>query len=146
MDAVIGGSNIVDGVKALVLMVVMIIIVLVTVLMERSFIAKESGEIAILKAMGIGNGTIVSHHVLRFAIVGIVSTVIALVLMVPAMVLSIGPIFNMMGASYGVEYEIVSMEVYLIYPLIVLTVTVVSAFLTALYTGTISASVSVGIE
>lgn len=146
VDAVIGGSNIVDGVRALVLMVVMIIIVLVTVLMERSFIAKERGEIAVLKAMGIENGTIVWHHVLRFVIVSIVSTVIAFTLMVPVTVLSIGPIFNMMGASYGVKYEIVPIEVYFIYPLIVLSVTVVSAFLTALYIRSISASESTGIE
>lgn len=89
VDAVIGVSNIVDGVRVLVLMVAMVIIVLVTVLMERSFIAKERGEIAILKAM---------------------------VLMVPATVFSIGPIFRMMGASYGVKYEIVPAEVCLIYP------------------------------
>lgn len=39
VDSLIGSSDIVDNVRELVLMVVMIIIVLVTVLMERSFIA-----------------------------------------------------------------------------------------------------------
>lgn len=146
VDSLIGGSEIVDNVRALVLMVIMIIIVLVTVLMERSFIARERGEIAVLKAMGIGNGTIVWHHVLRFAIVSMIGAVIALILMVPATILSVGPIFNMMGASYGVKYEIVPIEVYLIYPLIVLSVTVVSAFLTALYVRTIFASESTSME
>lgn len=146
VDAVIGASDILDNVRELVLMVIMIIIMLVTVLMERSFIARERGEIAILKAMGIGNGTIVWQHVLRFVIVSVASTAIALVLIVPATVLSVNPIFNMMGASYGVEYEIVPMEVYLTYPLIVLSVTVVSAFFTTFYTRTISASESAGIE
>lgn len=146
VDSLIGGSKIVDNVRVLVLMVIIIIIVLVTVLMERSFIAKERGEIAFLKAMGMGNGVIVWYHVLRFIIVSMISTAIALVLMVPATVLSVGPIFDMMGASYGVKYEIVPIEVYLIYPLTVLSVTLVSAFLTALHTKTISASESTGIE
>ena len=146
VDAIIGVSDIIDNMRALVLMVVTIIIMMVTVLMERSFIARERGEIAILKAMGMGNGTIVWHHVLRFAIVSMISTVIALILMIPATVLSIGPIFNVMGASYGVKYEIVPVEVYMIYPLIVLIVTVASAFFTTLYTRTISASESAGIE
>ena len=146
VNAVIGSSDIIDSIRVLVLMVVMIIIVMVTVLMERSFIARERGEIAILKAMGMGNGTIVCQHALRFAIVSIISTVIALILMIPATIASIGPIFNMMGANYGVKYEIVPIEVYLAYPLTVLFITVCSAFLTALYTRTISASESAGIE
>ncbi|MCH5249766.1 MAG: ABC transporter permease [Lachnospiraceae bacterium] len=146
VNVVIGSSDIIDSIRVLVLMVVMIIIVMVTVLMERSFIARERGEIAILKAMGIGNGIIVWQHVMRFAIVSIISTVIALILLIPATIASIGPVFNMMGANYGVKYEIVPVEVYLIYPLIVLFITVFSAFLTALYTRTISASESAGIE
>ncbi len=146
VDAVIASSDVLDSVRALVLMVVMIIIVLVTVLMERSFITRERSEIAILKAIGFDNGTIIGWHTMRFAIVSILSTVIALMLMLPVTDFSIGPIFKMMGAGYGVQYEIVPMEVYLVYPIVVLLVTVVSAFLTALYTKTVSASESSGIE
>lgn len=146
VDTIIGVSGILDNVRELILLVAMIIILLVTVLMERSFIARERGEIAILKAMGFGTGTIVAWHTLRFALVSVISTVIALLLMLPATKLSIDPIFKMMGADYGIEYEIVPMEVYLVYPLIVLAVTVVGAFFTALYTRTISASESSGIE
>ncbi len=146
VERTVGITSMLNQVKRLVLGVVLVIIMLVTVLMERSFITKEQGEIAILKAIGFRTGTIVNWHTLRFGIVSIISTIIALLLAVPLTNFSVGPVFEMMGANYGVEYEIIPLEVYVIYPLIVLAITLISAFLTALYTRTIMASEASGIE
>lgn len=128
----------IDGVRIMVLIVMSIVICLISILMERSFIAKERSEIAILKAMGFRDGTVIAWHTLRFGIISIFSTVIALLLLWPLTNLSIGPIFSMMGAEFGIEYEIVPVEVYVIYPLLVLIVTMISAFLTAHSTRSIS--------
>lgn len=146
VDTIVGVSDILDGVRALVLAIVLIIIILITVLMERSFITKERGEIAILKAIGFRNGKVVAWHTMRFGIVSILSTIISLLLLKPLLEIAITPIFRMMGADFGVKYEIVPLEVYVSYPLIVLAVTILSAFLTALYTRSITASETANIE
>ena len=146
VDSMIGVADTMNEVRRLVLGVVMIIIALVTVLMERSFITKERGEIAILKAIGFRTKTIVTWHTLRFGIISVFSTLLALLLSYPLTCLTITPIFEMMGAYFGVEYRIVPLEVCVIYPLIVVGITIVSAFITSLYTRKINASEASSIE
>ena len=129
-----GVTSTLDSVRVMTLGLVIVIIALVTVLIERSFITKERSEIAILKAMGFTTGSIVKWHTGRFAIASVISVIISLILTVPVTSLTVTPIFNMMGATYGVSCEIKPLEVFVIYPLAVLAVTVISAFFTSLYT------------
>lgn len=143
MTAVAGTLS---SVRILTISLMIIIIALVTVLIERSFITKEKGEIAILKAMGFTNSSVVKWHTLRFIITGIASVIVSIALTIPLTELTITPIFNMMGATYGISYEIKPLEVFVIYPLAVLAVTVISAFFTSLYTGKIKASEASSIE
>lgn len=140
VESMVGIADTLDGVRAMVLAVVLVIIALVTVLMEHSFITKERGEIAILKAMGFSNASIVKWHTFRFGIVAVIAAAISLATLVPLTKLSIGPIFTYMGADFGIEYVIKPLEVYLVYPVIVLIVTMVSAFLTAQHIRSVSAS------
>lgn len=142
----VGVAGILDRVKLLVLFLVMIVIMLITVLTERSFITKERGEIALLKAVGFNNGAIISWHTHRFGIVGLIASAIALIFTKPLTRLSIDPVFQMMGANYGVTYRIIPLEVYVIFPLIVLAVTILSGFFTALCTRTIAAAEASSIE
>lgn len=146
VELVTGASSMVDAVRVLVLAVMIIVIILVTILMERSFITKERGEIALLKAIGFNNGKIISWHTLRFVIVSIISAIISLATILPFTSATVGPIFSFMGANYGIQYDIVPLEVFVIYPLIILATTLISAFLTAQNTRTIKASESSGIE
>lgn len=139
-------GDVIDGVRIMVLIVMSIVICLITILMERSFIAKERSEIAILKAMGFDDRTVVAWHTLRFGMISILSTVISLLLLWPLTNFSIGPVFRWMGADFGIKYEIVPLEVYVIYPLLVLAVTMISAFLTAHCTKSISPAESSYIE
>lgn len=141
-----GVAGILDHVKLLVLFLVMLVIMLITVLTERSFVTRERGEIAILKAVGFKNGAVISWHTCRFGIVGLIAAAIALIFTKPLTALSIGPVFQIMGANYGVTYRIVPLEVYVSFPLILLAVTVLSAFFTALCTRTITASEASSIE
>ena len=55
----------------------------------------------------------------------------------PLMKLAITPIFTGMGASFGIQYEIIPLEVFCIYPAIFLAITTISAFLTAQHIRTV---------
>lgn len=133
-------------VKNMVLLVVLAIVILVAVLMERSFISSEKTEIALMKAIGISNKSIIWHHTLRFAVVALAASLIAAVLCLPATKLIIDPIFNIMGAISGANYEIVFAEIFLLYPAILVAASIIAAFFTSIYTNTIKSSDASNIE
>lgn len=139
-------SDTVRAVEYLLLMITLMITALVTVLMERSFIAKEHSEIALMKAIGIQSRKIIAQHTLRFVFVVFLSVIIAAVLCLPFTKLFIDPIFHLMGTSYSIAYEIKPLELFVLYPLFILIITVLSALLTSLYTKTITASQTANIE
>ncbi|MBO5351959.1 MAG: ABC transporter permease [Lachnospiraceae bacterium] len=146
VERMVGVAETVDSVRVLMQIVIGVIIVLITVLMERSFLAKERGEIAILKAIGFRNRTIRQWHTIRFGITGVVAAVLSMPLLYPLTVLLIGPVFDMMGADFGITYEIVPLEVFVLYPLFVLAVTTVSAAITTVHIKKITASEASGME
>ena len=141
-----GSADTMRAVEYLALVITLIIVALVSVLMERSFISREKSEIALMKALGISNRNIIIQHTLRFVIVTVIATIIAAILALPLTKLCIDPIFKIMGVAYSLDYEIKPLEVFVICPAAILIVTVVSAFLTALYTNTIKASHTADIE
>lgn len=140
----VGGT--LQSVKNLVLLLSMIIIVLMVVLMERSFIAKEKAEIALMKAVGFDSGSVILHHTLRFGITILAALVISAALFRPLNRLLINPLFGIMGANGRIAYQVNAAEIYGCYPLLILGVTVLSAALTALYTKTIRPSDTASIE
>ena len=128
------------AVRTLMLIIVLVIIVLITVLMEYSFLAKERSEIAILKAVGFSNGALIRWHTLRFVLVSTIATALALLCTVPFTKLCVDPIFKMTGASFGIEYHIDSLQIFLLYPALVLGTTIIGALLTSLRIRSIRAS------
>ncbi|MCH5275076.1 MAG: ABC transporter permease [Lachnospiraceae bacterium] len=141
-----GASDSVRTVEYLVLMLTLIITALVTVLMERSFITKEKSEIALMRAIGIDSKKIMGQHTLRFCFVVILAAVIADIFSLPLTRLCMDPIFHLIGTAYGIEYQINPIETFAVYPLALLGITTLSAFLTSLYTRTITASQTSNIE
>ena len=75
----------------------------------------------------------------------IISLILAAVLSIPMTKLCITPIFGMMGAS-RIKYNIDVLQIFVLYPGAILFVTVVVAWLTALYTRTIKSSDTANIE
>ena len=146
IDTVTGSSDTVKSVRDLVLMISLIVIILIAILMERSFISKEKAEIALMKAVGFKNGSIMVQHTGRFLISVIFAQIIAAALCVPLLRLLIDPIFSSLGASAGIEYQFNALEQFVTYPLIITAAVVVSAFLTAIYIRTIKASDTANIE
>ena len=119
-----------DGMKVLILIIILGINALVTVLMVKSFITKEKSEIALLKAIGFKNNALILWQTMRIGIVLLVSVLMGALLSSLLSPLIITPVFGMLGA-YSIEYEIRAVEVYVIFPLIMLGVTALSAFISA---------------
>ncbi len=142
----IGVADTLASVKSLIVILTIVLAAMITVLMERSFIAKEQGEIALMKAIGTRNGKIHAYHTLRFLFVGIMAVLIGEIFAMPLTHLCIDPIFKMMGMELAVDYVINPLEMYLIFPLVILVTTAVSAFLTSIYTRKIKSSDTANIE
>lgn len=99
-----------------------------------------------MKAVGTRNEKIYAYHILRFLFVGIIAVVLGEIFAMPLTHLCIDPIFKMMGMELAVDYVINPIEMYLIFPLVILVTTAVSAFLTSLYTRKIKSSDTANIE
>ena len=135
-----------DTIKRMIVVFTIILAALITVLMERSFIVKEQGEIALMKAIGIRNGKIYAYHTLRFVFVGSITVIAAELFALPLTHLFIDPIFKMMGMELAVDYVISPFEMFLVFPFVILATTTTSAFLTSLYTNKIKALDTANIE
>ncbi len=134
-----------QGVKNLILGIILCINVLVALLMVKSFITKEKSEIAVLKAIGFQDSSLVSWQSLRIGIVLVFSILLGTAISTPLSKLTVEPIFRMMGA-YRIEFEVVAMEVYVIYPLAVLFATILAAAIGATQVRKIAASETSNIE
>lgn len=142
----VGVAGTLDAVKSLMVVLTIVLAALITVLMERSFIAKEQGEIALMKAVGTGTGKIYGYHALRFLFVGMIAVIMCEIFAMPLTHLCIDPIFKMMGMELAPPYVINPVEMYLIFPVVILVTTTASAFLTSLYTRKIKSSDTANIE
>ncbi len=141
-----GVGDAIDAVKKMSAILMVILAALITVLMARSFIAKEQAEIALMKAIGIRNSRIYGQYTLRFFIAAAAAVLIAELLGMPLTKLCFDPVFRLMGLEMGVEYMQNPVEIYVVFPVIALAATVVSAFLTSLYTKKIKSSDTASIE
>lgn len=141
----IGVVDTMSAIQYLLLGITLVVVVLVTILMERAFIADERGQIAILKAIGFRSGDVIKWHTCRFCFVALIAVILAAIASIPMTKLCITPIFGMMGAK-EISYNIVPWKIFLLYPGIVLLATLLVAGLTAQYTRKISSSDTAYIE
>ena len=132
VDFCVGGvGGVMDSVTSLLLPIIILIDILVAVLMEKSFLTKERGEIAMLKAIGFKNRSIILWQTLRIGIVMLAAVLFSVALASPIGKLATGGIFRMMGAK-NIIFDTDVLKTYIIYPSIVLAATVFSVFLTAI--------------
>lgn len=134
-----------ESVQFLLLSITLVVVVLVTILMERTFIADEKSQIAILKAIGFKDRAVIKWHVYRFGLVALISVIIAACVSIPMTDLCITPIFGMMGAT-DIDYNIDPLQIFVIYPGIVFVVTILVAWITAMHTKAIKSSDTANIE
>lgn len=146
MNAVTGMSDTLNTVKIMMMILTVIITAMIVVLMERSFISKEKSEIALMKAVGISNGSVVIQHTLRFVLVSIIACIIASAVLMPSSNAMMNAICSMVGDISGIKCDPALAEVFVICPLILIAVAAFGSCLTALYTKTIQASDTASIE
>ena len=130
----IGVVDTLEYVQMFITILTVVLVVMLTVLLEMSFITKEKSEIALMKATGMKNGKIIGQQVMRFVFVTVIAVLLAWILVLPMTHLCIDPVFKMMGMALAVDYNINPLEMFIIFPAIILVSTTLSAALTALMT------------
>ena len=148
-DDCMGAASTMESVQYLLLGITLIVVILVCILMERSFLADEKSQIAVLKAMGFGNRRVMEWHMIRFGIVTLVAVLLAVLLAaicsIPATYLIGNPIFGMMGAG-KVAYVIRPWKIFFLYPGIIFLMTLLASGMTALQIRTIKSNDTTNIE
>ncbi len=141
-----GMSDTLNTIKQMMMIITVIVTALIVILMERSFISKEKSEIALMKAVGIDNGSIILQHSLRFVIVSVIACIVSTAILMPISDVMMNWVGNMVGDVSGMKCDFDPIEIFVICPVILIGVTVIGSFLTALYTKTIKASDTASIE
>ncbi|MDE6749544.1 MAG: ABC transporter permease [Lachnospiraceae bacterium] len=141
-----GISDTLNAIKQMMMVITVIVTALIVILMERSFISKEKSEIALMKAVGVRNGSIIIQHSLRFVIVSVIACIVSSAVLMPISDVMMNWICKMIGDISGLKCDFDPLEIFVICPAILIGVTVTGSFLTALYTKTIKASDTASIE
>lgn len=90
------------------------VIMLITLLMEKLFITREKGEIAMLKSIGFKYRAICNWQIVRMFYVVIVSMFVSIPLSLLSNQFVLKPIFAIMGADVNIQVD--PLQAYLIYP------------------------------
>lgn len=146
VDTMTEMSGTLNSIKKMMMLMTVIVTSLIVILMERSFISKEKNEIALMKAVGLKNGSVIGQHMLRFIIAALIAAAAASAVVLPISKALMTFIFSMIGSVRSAEIAFDAVEIFAVCPLILLGVTVIGTFLTALYTGTIKPSDTASIE
>ena len=141
-----GMSDTLNAIKQMMIIITVIVTALIVILMERSFISKEKSEIALMKAVGIPDNSIFAQHSLRFVIVSVIACIVSSAVLMPISNAMMNWVGNMVGDVSGLKCDFDPLEIFVICPAILIGVTVIGSFLTALYTKTIKASDTASIE
>ncbi len=116
----------VDSMKNLIVGVVLGIIFLITCLIVRMLIAREVPEIALLKSIGFRDSRLRRWQIGRIVIVLVTSIVIGTILAGTIGSSLVAGVFSMMGAT-SVPLIIVPLQVYVLYPALLLVSTTLAA-------------------
>lgn len=90
------------------------VIMLITLLMEKLFIVREKGEIAMMKSIGFRNSSIRRWQAIRMLLVALLSMFAAIPLSMLSNRFMLEPIFAIMGAQVHIQID--PLQVYLLYP------------------------------
>ncbi len=121
-------SSQLEMVKWLILVVICGVNVMVTILMMKIFILGEKSQIAVLKSIGYSMKSLRLWQSLRMGIAMLIGIVIGVILSVPLNTILLRPIFAMMGAVH-MKIQVNPLEAYLIYPLVLLIVINIVAYI-----------------
>ena len=141
-----GMSGTLNAIKKMMMVITVIVTALIVILMERSFISKEKSEIALMKAVGIPDSSIIAQHTLRFLIVSVIACIISSAVLMPVSNVMMNWVCNMVGDISGLKCDFDPVEIFVTCPAILTGVATTGSFLAALYTKTIKACDTASIE
>lgn len=121
-------STSIDQIKKLIFVLIILINAFIALLMAKSFIAKETKEIAMLKNLGYKNMSIRRWQMLRLVFSMIIGIFLGIAFSVLLDKASGSIIFGMFGAT-DINVTSFSFSVYILSPLIVLLINVAAAWL-----------------
>jgi putative ABC transport system permease protein len=98
--------------------------------MEKTFINSEKNEIALLKAVGFKDSSLIKWHILRFSIVIMLAMFVAAAVSGPLTLLVTKPVFMGYGI-HKISAKCNYMNILLLYPALVLFISAVSVYLTS---------------
>lgn len=110
--------------------IVLLINSLITVLLMKTIMTKEQGDIALLKSIGFADRAVRGWQMARIMIILVMAILMGTVLSNLSAPFVMGPIFAMMGAN-KIDLIMNPLEAYVLYPLLLLTVTGISAYICA---------------
>ena len=99
-----------------------------------------------MKAIGISDGSIIAQHTLRFVIVSIAACILSSIVLMPLSDLLMNRVCLLIGDVAGMNCTFNGAEVFVAAPALIITMTVISAWFTALYTKTITSSDTAALE
>lgn len=114
-----------------------VVICLLTALYENIFIDEETADIALLKSMGFGRGTIRAWHFLRLMILALISLGLTYIFMVTGGNLIIGKLFTNVMKCYSFKFKVQPISNFVILPLCVLTGLAIIIYLMSMLTNKI---------
>lgn len=117
--------------KNLILALVLAVDALVVVLLSKTLLARDRGEIALLKSMGLRTGTLMRWQILRMLIVALFALALGLVLSVLLNPVMVRLTFGMMGAA-NIPAVIIWSEIFVLYPVILIAGTLPAVTLSVL--------------
>lgn len=118
----------VDAVKVLVILLVLGVNCLVTVLVSRMLFARDMNSIAMLKSIGFTDKSIRGWQMRRIIITLVISVILGIGLSMLLNAPITGATFGLMGAN-KINVVIKPLEVFAMYPVILLAVTIIAACL-----------------
>ncbi len=127
----------INSFKNLIILLVFCIDGLVTVLMMKTLLTKETAEIALLKSIGFRNKALRSIQVVRIGMIQLISIGLGILLSLLVDDYTIGSIFKFMGAKHT-ALKIVPLEVYVLYPLLMFAIPILVAWMSSFMVSRIS--------
>lgn len=116
------------GMKLYIILVVVLINILVVSLMQKMFLTRERGQIAMLKMQGFDNVAIFKWQIKRIMLILFVGILLGTLTGTFFSKWTAGEVFKFMGLS-EVVFEINPMEVYVAYPIILFVTVVLAAMI-----------------
>ena len=121
-------SSQLDNIKIMIVLLISIINMLITILMMKIFIMSEKSQIAMLRSIGYSLEAVRRWQIMRIGIVLVIGVFTGAILSIPLNDIAVRPIFGMMGATH-MKIQVNAIEAYLVYPLVMLGVILIAAFI-----------------